>query len=220
MAHNTLDLTGRTFGRLTVTGREGSDKHGKATWSCRCECGRTITGVGRSLVSGKTQACGCLGRERRAAATTTHGATAGTAERPAEYRIWQAMKNRCRNPNFHLWHRYGGRGITVCDRWANSYEHFLADVGPRPGPDYSLDRIDNDGAYSPENCRWATRTEQARSYRGERSPETDFSDVDIREIRRLHESGERSTASLARRYGVTHSAISLIVARKNWKHVE
>jgi hypothetical protein len=81
----------------------------------------------------------------------------------AEYRAWNAMKTRCENPNYHATNRYRGRGISICERWRNSFEMFLADMGPRPAASYSVDRIDNDKGYEPGNCRWATKREQARN---------------------------------------------------------
>lgn len=93
-----------------------------------------------------------------------HGRCGGEKASP-EYGIWNAMKSRCNNPNNEDYHLYGGRGITVCDRWEASFEDFLADMGPRPGPDFSIDREDNNLGYTPDNCRWLQSKEQARNRR-------------------------------------------------------
>lgn len=158
-----LDLIGKTFGRLKVAARTQSDVHGKARWSCVCECGQsTITQSGQ-LTSGKTRSCGCLQREAAAASTSarsTHRLT-GTPEHIA----WVNMRNRCTNKNHDAFKNYGGRGIAVCDRW-QSFEAFLEDVGKRPSPSHSLDRYpDNDGNYEPGNVRWATVLEQRHNQR-------------------------------------------------------
>jgi hypothetical protein len=153
-----IDRTGQVFTRLTVIEKAGYSPHDKVMWRCLCECGNEVIVVGESLHCGLTKSCGCL-RADRARERATHGMT-----NSPEYRSWAAMKTRCLNPNGHAFNYYGGRGIAVCDRWRDSFEAFYADMGPRP-TGRSLDRIDNDRGYEPDNCRWATATEQNNNRR-------------------------------------------------------
>ena len=156
----TTDLTGRVFGRLAVIGRHPqSGRSGDARWMCECECGQTTTVNASALRSGGTRSCGCLKQEL----TTTHGHCRGREMSP-EYQSWHSMGQRCLNPNHHAYADYGGRGIDIDPRWVESFEVFLAEMGPRL-EGTSLDRIDNDAGYWASNCRWATVAEQMRNRR-------------------------------------------------------
>ena len=160
---NFQDITGQRFGRLLVlrqSERTASSRH--IRWTCRCDCGSEAEIVGTDLRRGRVQSCGCLRADRTREVVATHGRSS-----TREYRIWLGMRRRCNNPRFPKYEYYGGRGIRVCDRWANSFEAFLADMGDAP-PGTSIDRIDSNGNYEPTNCRLASSDTQARNRRGVR----------------------------------------------------
>ena len=153
---NRLSLVGKIFGRLTVISEvEGPSRYSQ--WRCQCACGTEVVVAGRRLTttSEPKRSCGCLQREAAASLRKSHGMSSSRV-----YHIWEWMKGRCeyeRNPQYH---RYGGRGITVCDRWKNSFEAFYADMGDPPSDKHTIERLDVNGNYEKDNCTWATMAEQ------------------------------------------------------------
>lgn len=149
------DYTGQRIGKLTVLGpierRKYVGGYSTVMWLCKCDCGNTTAAQAGHLASGKHSSCGCGQRARASETNLTHGATS-----TAEWSVWRGMKRRCNSPRSKAYPRYGGRGIRVCDRW-QKFENFLADMGKRPGPEFELDREDNDRGYEPGNCRWVRR---------------------------------------------------------------
>ncbi len=183
------DERGNVYNRLTVI-EPVEIRGGDTIWLCRCECGNLTTVAGGDLRRGTTKSCGCLRSSQDGGYKTS------------EYAIWKGMKLRCYSPRNRQYHLYGGRGITICDRWRTSFVNFLADMGQKPFPEATIDRYpDNDGPYSPENCRWATRLEQGQN---------------TRKVRLLTYNGETMCLrAWARRLGITHCTLSVRI-KKGW----
>jgi hypothetical protein len=195
-----VDLIGKKFGRLTIMAIVSPSSDGRARCSCRCDCGNETTPYLKNVKSGVTQSCGCLRKERALAAVRTHG-EAGPSTKTAEYVIWAAMLQRCVNPKNKRYESYGGRGIAVCERWRR-YENFLADMGRRPDSKHSIERKDNDGPYSPDNCEWAVSAKQA---------------LNNRRNRLLSFRGETLPACvMARKYGIRPHTLLKRIDRSGW----
>lgn len=157
------NLTGEKFGRLTVTGLVGRGKRQVLLWRCVCTCGNIRVVCSSNLNKGHHQSCGCLSAELSSARLLKHGLS-----RTPEYAIWFAMTSRCHNPMNPRYADYGGRGITVCDQWRQSFETFYRDMGSRPSAKHEIDRKNNDNGYEPSNCHWTTRSENRRNTRRNR----------------------------------------------------
>ena len=193
-----IDLLGQRFGRLTVIGRMPNNKQNQAVWKCLCDCGNETIVESGHLRSGHTNSCGCYGRDRSADYHRTHGMK-GTRL----FSTYHTMKGRCYNPTDHKYYRYGARGIKMCDDWVNNPKSFFDWAmanGYKEG--LSIDRIDNDGDYCPENCRWTDAKTQANNT--------------SRNIRYKYGDKEMTVSEWADYLGITYSAAKTRIKRGNF----
>jgi len=203
-----VDLTGQTFGRLTVIAATGTKhRNGGVQWLCRCTCGAEHVSVTGVLRNGNVRSCGCLSRDNTRKRSVTHGHFGSPT-----YISWTAMRSRCRNPRHHAWKNYGGRGITVCARW-DRFENFLEDMGERPDGS-SIDRIDHERGYEVGNCRWSDNNTQARNRRTIK-----LDAACATQIRWLHADGGYSRSEIAKAFGIVPAHVGQIIKRRNWGDV-
>lgn len=158
-----VEMTGKRFNRFLVLKEGGRANDGKVMWVCQCDCGTIKEVSGSELRGGGTRSCGCLASEFTVSRNKTHGLSS-----MPEYGVWKGIKKRCFNVKELHYKEYGERGITMCDRWKNSFENFISDMGQRPGDEYTIDRIDFNGNYEPGNCRWVTMKVQGNNKRNNR----------------------------------------------------
>lgn len=211
---NFIDLTGQKFGRLTALELAGRDQKNRISWRCSCDCGNEKTLLGSLLRTGHATSCGCATVEYRknfGARMLGHHVTHGLSRTPTQ-KSWEAMIERCTKPRHQAYARYGGRGITVCDRWRTSFSAFIEDMGVRPDG-MCLDRVDPNGNYEKANCRWATMKEQAQNKRN-----NTFNAAAVMLIRHMARRGEKH-ADIAHAFGVGQSTITRIVNRKQWANL-
>ncbi len=206
MGRRCNNLTSQKFGRLEVLERAENDKDGNARWRCKCECGTEKRILGGSLLYGKSISCGCFKREKASERATTHGEA-----KTRLYAVWQSMKARCQNPKNPEFHRYGGREISICPEWENDFLAFRTwskANGHRDG--LTIDRINNDGNYTPQNCQFITRSENSK-----KAPRiVKYSDETIRKIREEYTGVHGQQIHLSLKFNVPRGHINRIIRNR------
>lgn len=197
------DITGQRFGRLVAVSRTSS-VGGKVLWRCQCDCGQQTVAYLANLCGGRTQSCGCYNQEQRSKRRRAHGESGNCRgiQRSRLYIVWTGMQQRCHNPNNPSHRNYGARGIEVCERWRSSFEAFRDDMGEPPSLKASIERIDNDGPYSLENCRWADAKTQCRNRR--------------KTLRITYQGITASLAEHAEAHGIAYDTLVQRVMRYGW----
>lgn len=193
---------GDKYGRLTITSLLKEEGKKYIVCDCLCVCGSRKRVASYNLRSGHTVSCGCYRVETTVSRNKTHGLRGHHL-----YGVWSGMVNRCTNSKYIYYKDYGGRGIKVCDKWLHSFENFYEDMGDRPSPQHSIDRIDNNGDYTPDNCRWATKTEQSTNRRSSRLTKSDVA---------LIRDSQDSSYKLSVLFGVTQYTINDVRSKRTW----
>lgn len=210
-----IDLTGKRFGRLTVIRMLDGRKNNHIVWECKCDCGTICNIRGYSMRYGKTKSCGCLEKEN------LHSILSANSKHEYQkdpylrhiYAVWKGMRGRCNRLTNSRYHRYGGRGISVCKEWNNpiNFVNWAMSHGYKRG--LTLDRIDNNGNYCPENCRFVSIRDNNRN-----SSNTHLNVVDIENIRAEYRRTHRRQVDIAADYGITQQTVSRIINFRPWKN--
>lgn len=206
-----IDLTGRRFGRWVVLKRVDNNKARQTRWLCECNCGTIKEIEGASLKRRHTKSCGCLRLELVKKRVYKHG-YAMKGNRTDIYNSWMCMKQRCNNPETPDFKYYGGRGIKVCKRWCN-FKNFLNDMGEKP-KGLTIERLNNDKGYSPDNCKWATRKEQSRNNRN-----TKLNPLKVQIIKKLLKESKLMAKDIAEIFHVSVPTIYKITSSGTWSDI-
>lgn len=199
-----IDLSGQKFGKLKVIARSFRQSNAGALWDCLCQCGNKVVANSLKLRRFTTISCGCHRRAACIKANTKHG----MVNKSRTYRTWKEMRQRCLNPKSDKWRWYGGRGIKICDRW-DLFENFLSDMGERP-EGMTIDRIDNNGYYSPGNCRWTSHLNQTR-----KQSKNKLSTTIAADLRRDRFNG-LSFRALGDKYGISPTTAMRCARGETW----
>lgn len=203
---------GDRFGRLVVL-HSLPNSCGFRWAMCICDCGQESAAQNSRLLKGRKKSCGCQKYIGLRVSKATHG-EASHGRQSAEYIVWGAMKSRCLTPEHADYSNYGARGISVCDEWIRSFGAFLSDMGRRPTSRHTLDRIDNERGYQPDNCRWATYSMQNRNTRG-----TVLDEDRVKLLRQVYQSGKFRQWEVAEQFGISRGTVSDVTRRHTWSEI-